>query len=209
MKKVIITKKLYAEIHKWENLYGMSNPNVMRLLKLYTGMGVNYLLNKDGKILCYNFNKLATVMRSHSPKRIIEMAVRSGSFCYEKCNDANMNIYGITWIASPLCLSDKVLPGRSVGTPTDNLPVGDNMDIINNIYTGHSACTPNGVGKTAVAAVEHPHGEFEYCITGCTQRLYDICGAAAPIPAGAPDRPSGTARWNKFLKRWITENTEI
>ena len=35
-----------------------------------------------------------------------------------------------------------------------------------------------------------------------TQRLYDSGGNVFPIPDDAPDRPSPTATWSKFLKQW-------
>ena len=206
MKKVIIIKRLYAVIHKWENLYGVSNTNIVRLLKLYIGMDIDFLINKDGKILCQNFNRMARTLRSRHPREFIRMIVGCGSFLYEKCNSANMNSYGVVWIASPLFASEETVAnltdsGQEIGTNLDH-----NLDIINNIiYSGHSACSTNG----EKSAVEHPHGEYEYVVTGCTQRLYDIDGAAAPIPANAPDRPDGSAVWNKFLNKWITKNSEI
>lgn len=208
MKKIVVTKKLFAEIRKWERQFGVANPNVMRLLKLYIGMDVDYLFNKDGKILCQNFNRMAVVMKAHNPKRLIEMVVQSGSFIYEECNQTDWNIYGILWFASPLCLSDKLLSSRSENTPIDRSRIGDNLDIINNIASDHSACSTNGLNSGA-SGIQHPHGEYEYVVTGCTQRLYDIDGAAAPIPANAPDRPDGSAVWNKFLNKWITKNSEI
>lgn len=208
MKKIVVTKKLYAEIHKWEGIDGMSCSYIVRLLKLYIGMNIDCLINKDGKILCQNFNRMAEILHSHRPKKLIEMAVKTGSFIYERCNSTNMNSYGIRWIASPIFFSSESLPFESGNAPKNRFNLGDNLDIINNIEADHSACNTNGLNSGA-SGIEHPHGEYEYVVTGCTQRLYDIDGAAAPIPANAPDRPDGSAVWNKFLNKWITKNSEI
>ena len=54
----------------------------------------------------------------------------------------------------------------------------------------------------APAKLEHPHGEHEFSYPGYPQRYYDYEGYAMPIPAEAPDRPSPTATWNKFMRQW-------
>ena len=41
MKEIIVLKKMYAEIRKWENNPTIRCNNVMRLLKLYIGMGID------------------------------------------------------------------------------------------------------------------------------------------------------------------------
>ena len=209
MKKVVLIKKLYSEIHRWENRFGVSNTNIVRLMKLYIGMDIDFLITRDGKIYCRDFNKVAKVLRTHNPKMLISMAVNSGSFIYEKCNSANMNHYGVMWIASTCFASQELVTNWSDSAQKTGPNFEHNLDIINNIiYTGHSADRSNGTIRET-SAIEHPHGEYEYVVTGCTQRLYDIDGAAAPIPANAPDRPDGSAVWNKFLNKWITKNSEI
>ena len=100
MQKVICTKKLYAEIHKWESLAGISRANQMVLLKLYIGMGIDFLIdNKRGRIHCRDFNKVANLLHYHYPRKIVELIVKSGSFTYQKCDSYNMNIYGIMWFS--------------------------------------------------------------------------------------------------------------
>ena len=54
----------------------------------------------------------------------------------------------------------------------------------------------------APAKLEHFHGEHEFSYPGYPQRYYDYEGYAMPIPAEAPDRPSPTATWNKFMRQW-------
>ena len=101
MKEIIVLKKLYAEIRKWEKMPGTSLYKSMRLLKLYIGMGIDGFMTRDGKILCQDFNRLAKFLGTHNPKKMIDMVVESDSFVYEKCDKANMNYYGIMWFASP------------------------------------------------------------------------------------------------------------
>lgn len=102
MKEIIILRKLYAEIRKWENQRGMTSSTIMKLLKLYIGMGVDKLMDKEGKIHCQYFNKMATVLHCRNPRELIDKIVNSGSFKYERCNNSNMNIYGVMWIAPSL-----------------------------------------------------------------------------------------------------------
>ena len=101
MKEIIVLKKLYAEIRKWEKMPGTTLYKSMRLLKLYIGMGIDGFMTRDGKILCQDFNRLAKFLGTHNPKKMIDMVVESDSFVYEKCDKANMNYYGIMWFASP------------------------------------------------------------------------------------------------------------
>ena len=192
MQNVICTKKLYAEIHRWERM-GISRANQMVLLKIYIGMGIDFLVNNDsGRINCSDFNKVATVMHYHYPKRIVELIVKSGSFNFEKCNSDNMNIYGIMWFSSPIY------------SPKNNTNSGHYLDIYNNnIYAGHSGKATNGEKERAAAPnFDHPHGPFEYCLPGNNQRLYDYEGFATPIPRDAPNRPSASATWRKFQRKW-------
>lgn len=199
MLKVILTKKLYAEIHKWEDLFGISGSNNMRLLKLYIGMGIDFLINKEGKVMCQDFNKLGKIFHYHNPKKIIEMVVKCGSFSFEKCDSYNMNIYGIMWFSSPVYANSTTNKIPREDSPENSLNPGLNLDIYNNnIYGAHSGLT-----------LDHPHGPHEFCYPGSTQRLYDFDGSVRPIPDDAPDRPSPTAQWSKFQKRWddITVNT--
>ena len=56
MKEIIVLKKMYAEIRKWEKMPGTSLYKSMRLLKLYIGMGIDGFMTRDGKILCQDFN---------------------------------------------------------------------------------------------------------------------------------------------------------
>ena len=208
MQKVICTKKLYAEIHKWE-CCGISRSNQMVLLKLYIGMGVDYLVdNQRGRIHCCDFNKVANMLHFHYPKRIVELVVKSGSFTYGKCDSSNINIYGIMWFSSPIYPRDPLLDVFKIespeNSPKNNTISGHYLDIYNNnIYDGHSGKAANGEKEKAAAPkFDHPHGPFEYCIPGNTQRLYDNDGYATPIPYDAPDRPSATATWRKFQRKW-------
>ena len=295
---------MYAEIRKWENNPTIRCNNVMRLLKLYIGMGIDHLMDKDGRIHCKDFNKVANILHSRNPRTMIDTVVNSESFVCEKCNSANTNIYGIMWFASPLFAtgsasvqssptSDKSSPTSDLNSPTSdlnsptrdsvvgefhllnkyikdfsNIPSGgiacahasdssgvaptvrklmDNPDIMRKMFNaviqvvekcverhgekflstseeGQEAWASNIIGskhcanviakKTgeaiksleaesfAPAKLEHPHGEHEFSYPGYPQRYYDYEGYAMPIPAEAPDRPSPTATWNKFMRQW-------
>ena len=132
MKEIIVLKKMYAEIRKWENNPTIRCNNVMRLLKLYIGMGIDHLMDKDGRIHCKDFNKVANILHSRNPRTMIDTVVNSESFVCEKCNSANTNIYGIMWFASPLFAtgsasvqssptSDKSSPTSDLNSPTSDL----------------------------------------------------------------------------------------
>ena len=123
---------MYAEIRKWENNPTIRCNNVMRLLKLYIGMGIDHLMDKDGRIHCKDFNKVANILHSRNPRTMIDTVVNSESFVCEKCNSANTNIYGIMWFASPLFAtgsasvqssptSDKSSPTSDLNSPTSDL----------------------------------------------------------------------------------------
>lgn len=203
MQKIICTRKLYAEIHKWENLFGISGSNNMRLLKLYIGMGVDFLIDNEGKIQCRDFNKLGKIFHYHNPKKIIDLIVRCGSFSYEACDSGNMNIYGILWFSSPVYSNSNTKKIPHEDSPTNTLSPGLYLDIYNNIYGDHSGESRNGGKKEAAApSLDHPHGPHEFCYPGCRQRLYEIDGGIRTIPDDAPDRPTENASWSKFLKRW-------
>ncbi len=219
MKKIFLTKNLYSEIRKWEEMLGVSSTNNMRLLKLYIGMGVNYLFTREGKIMARDFNKLAKITHYRNPGKLIKEAVDSGSFLYEKCDKANMNNYGILWIASPLFASENLLKNVSAVThesdSKNNSESGHNISVIyNNTTNSHSPARGNGFaeGKEGTAApatesaVSHPHGMHEYCITGSPQRLYDIDNMSTPIPDDAPDRPTATAVWSRMARTWNEPN---
>ena len=92
MKEIIVLKKLYAEIRKWEKMPGTTLYKSMRLLKLYIGMGIDHLMDKDGRIHCKDFNKVANILHSRNPRTMIDTVVNSESFVCEKCNSANTNI---------------------------------------------------------------------------------------------------------------------
>ena len=204
MQKVIYIKKLYAEIHKWEHQFGISGAHNMRLLKLYIGMGIDFLINEEGKIMCQDFNKLGKIFHYHNPKRIIELVVKSGSFTFQKCDSGNMNIYGIMWFSSPVYTNSGTSKILREDSPGNSLIPGLYLDIYNNnIYGAHSGAPRNGEKEEAAApALDHPHGPHEFCYPGFTQRLYDSGCNVFPIPDDAPDRPSPTATWSKFLKQW-------
>lgn len=227
MKKVIFTKSLYPEIKKWEEMLGISSTNNMRLLKLYIGMSVGFLLTKDGKILARDFNKVAQILCYRNPRKLIKEAVESGSFIYEKCSSSNWNNYGILWLASPILASEELLKfvTNSTHDRESNCESNSerNMGVIkdNTIYShsplrgngnGKGACAPenSAMGEGAATATDsapvepvlHPHGPYEYMFPGCAQRFFDIDNMGQPIPDEAPDRPSATAVWNIFTKRW-------
>lgn len=206
MKEIFMTKKLYSEIRKWEEMLGVSSTNNMRLLKLYIGMGVNFLFTKDGKIMARDFNKVAKIMHYRNPGKLIKEVVDSGSFLYERCNKTNMNNYGILWIASPFFAADNLLKNVSDRTHKSdsktNSKSGHNISvIINNTSKAHPPLSGDGLTKE-VEAVLHPHGPYEYMFPGCAQRFFDIDNMGQPIPDEAPDRPSAIAVWNIFTKRW-------
>ena len=157
MKEIIVLKKMYAEIRKWENNPTIRCNNVMRLLKLYIGMGIDHLMDKDGRIHCKDFNKVANILHSRNPRTMIDTVVNSESFVCEKCNSANTNIYGIMWFASPLFAtgsasvqssptSDLNSPTSDLNSPTRDSVVGEfhllNKYIkdLSNIPSGGIAC---------------------------------------------------------------------
>ena len=150
MKEIIVLKKMYAEIRKWENNPTIRCNNVMRLLKLYIGMGIDHLMDKDGRIHCKDFNKVANILHSRNPRTMIDTVVNSESFVCEKCNSANTNIYGIMWFASPLfatgSASVQSSPTSDLNSPTRDSVVGEfhllNKYIkdLSNIPSGGIAC---------------------------------------------------------------------
>lgn len=214
MRKVILTKKLYAEIRRWEKTFGVTNANNIRLLKLYIGMSVDPFITQDGKLLARDFNKLGAILHIRKPRKLIEMAVKSGSFLYGKCNIANMNTYGVIWIASKYLCSDNsdISDGnescqdgisdapQNVSSATDksDSKSGDTLDIYNNM----ASCHPAGEQDGKENVLQHPHGPFEFCYEGCPQRFFKLDGKTVPIPDNAPDRPAGNVEWYKFLKSW-------
>ena len=157
MKEIIVLKKMYAEIRKWENKATIRCNNVMRLLKLYIGMGIDHLMDKDGRIHCKDFNKVANILHSRNPRTMINTVVNSESFICEKCNSTNTKIYGIMWFASPLFAtgsasvqssptSDLNSPTSDLNSPTRDSVVGEfhllNKYIkdLSNIPSGGIAC---------------------------------------------------------------------
>ena len=127
MKEIIVLKKMYAEIRKWEKMPGTSLYKSMRLLKLYIGMGIDGFMTRDGKILCQDFNRLAKFLGTHNPKNMIDMVVESDSFVYEKCDKANMNYYGIMWFASPEGDTAQLLSGTAQLLSGTGQPVTQKM----------------------------------------------------------------------------------
>ena len=136
-------------------------------------------------------------------------------YTYSRCKVTNNNpfhqtfpTFFITYQQSLIyprdTLLDVVKKEDPENSPKNNTISGHYLDIYNNnIYDGHSGKAANGEKEKAAAPkFDHPHGPFEYCIPGNTQRLYDNDGYATPIPYDAPDRPSATATWRKFQRKW-------
>ena len=114
-------------IRQWDNNRDITHAMQIRLIKLLLGTDVNLLMDAHGKYPASNFNMIALALRCHSPKQLVNAVIESGVFVVERCNEADLNCYGIRFFASPLFYVD-----TTVESPKTSPKSGRNISIINN-----------------------------------------------------------------------------
>ena len=82
-------------IRQWDNNRDITHAMQIRLIKLLLGTDVNLLMDAHGKYPASNFNMIALALRCHSPKQLVNAVIESGVFVVERCNEADLNCYGI------------------------------------------------------------------------------------------------------------------
>ena len=126
-------------IRQWDNNRDITHAMQIRLIKLLLGTDVNLLMDAQGKYPASNFNMIALALRCHSPKQLVNVVVESGVFVVERCNEADLNCYGIRFFASPLFYVDTAVEAKEETPKPSPKPSpklspksGHNISIINN-----------------------------------------------------------------------------
>ena len=110
----------------------------IRLIKLLLGTDVNLLMDAHGKYPASNFNMIALALRCHSPKQLVNAVIESGVFVVERCNEADLNCYGIRFFASPLFYVDTTVEAKEETpkpSPKPSPKSGRNISIIYKVNT--------------------------------------------------------------------------
>ena len=100
-------------------------------MKLLLGTGTTYFMDEQGRYPASNFNAISEAMGCHLPKKLVATVVESGAFAVERCEEADMNVYGIRYFASPLYY-DKAEVKSKGETLKSTLKSRVNSSIINN-----------------------------------------------------------------------------
>lgn len=122
-------------IRQWDNNRDITHAMQIRLIKLLLGTDVNLLMDAHGKYPASNFNMIALALRCHSPKQLVNAVIESGVFVVERCNEADLNCYGIRFFASPLFYVDTTVEAKEETpkpSPKPSPKSGRNISIINN-----------------------------------------------------------------------------
>ena len=126
-------------IRQWDNNRDITHAMQIRLIKLLLGTDVNLLMDAHGKYPASNFNMIALALRCHSPKQLVNAVIESGVFVVERCNEADLNCYGIRFFASPLFYVDTAVEAKEETPKPSPKPSpklspksGHNISIINN-----------------------------------------------------------------------------
>ena len=122
-------------IRQWDNNRDITHAMQIRLIKLLLGTDVNLLMDAHGKYPASNFNMIALALRCHSPKQLVNAVIESGVFVVERCNEADLNCYGIRFFASPLFYVDTAVEAKEETpkpSPKTSPKSGRNISIINN-----------------------------------------------------------------------------
>ena len=98
-KQTVNIAYLGSLIRQWDNNRDITHAMQIRLIKLLLGTDVNLLMDAQGKYPASNFNMIALALRCHSPKQLVNAVVESGVFVVERCNEADLNCYGIRFFA--------------------------------------------------------------------------------------------------------------
>lgn len=134
-KQTVNIAYLGSLIRQWDNNRDITHAMQIRLIKLLLGTDVNLLMDAQGKYPASNFNMIALALRCHSPKQLVNVVVESGVFVVERCNEADLNCYGIRFFASPLYYVDAALKTKGETpkpSPKTSPKSGRNISIINN-----------------------------------------------------------------------------
>ena len=126
-------------IRQWDNNRDITHAMQIRLIKLLLGTDVNLLMDAQGRYPASNFNMIALALRCHSPKQLVNAVIESGVFVVERCNEADLNCYGIRFFASPLFYVDTAVEAKEETPKPSPKPSpklspksGHNISIINN-----------------------------------------------------------------------------
>lgn len=122
-------------IRQWDNKRDITHAMQIRLIKLLLGTDVNLLMDAHGKYPASNFNMIALALRCHSPKQLVNAVIESGVFVVERCNEADLNCYGIRFFASPLFYVDTTVEAKEETpkpNPKPSPKSGRNISIMNN-----------------------------------------------------------------------------
>lgn len=118
-------------MRQWENNRSITHAMQIRLIKLLLGTDVNLLMDAQGRYPASHFNAISEVLRCHLPKKLLAIVVESGAFVVERCDNTDMNVYGIRYFASPLYYDGAEVKskGETLKSP---LKSRVNISIINN-----------------------------------------------------------------------------
>ena len=122
-------------MRQWENNRSITHAMQIRLMKLLLGTDVNLLMDAQGRYPASNFNMIALALRCHSPRQLVNAVIESGVFVVERCNEADLNCYGIRFFASPLFYVDTIVEAKGETpkpSPKTSPKSGRNISIINN-----------------------------------------------------------------------------
>ena len=118
-------------MRQWENNRSITHAMQTRLMKLLLGTGTTYFMDEHGRYPASNFNAISEAMGCHLPKKLVAIVVESGAFAVERCEEADMNVYGIRYFASPLYYEKAEVKSKGE-TLKSTLKSRVNSSIINN-----------------------------------------------------------------------------
>ena len=130
-KQTVNIAYLGSLIRQWDNNRDITHTMQIRLMKLLLGTGTTYFMDEQGRYPASNFNAISEAMGCHLPKKLVATVVESGAFAVERCEEADMNVYGIRYFASPLYY-DKAEVKSKGETLKSTLKSRVNSSIINN-----------------------------------------------------------------------------
>ena len=130
-KQTVNIAYLGSLIRQWDNNRDITHAMQIRLMKLLLGTGTTYFMDEQGRYPASNFNAISEAMGCHLPKKLVATVVESGAFAVERCEEADMNVYGIRYFASPLYY-DKAEVKSKGETLKSTLKSRVNSSIINN-----------------------------------------------------------------------------
>ena len=118
-------------MRQWENNRSITHAMQIRLMKLLLGTGTTCFMDEQGRYPASNFNMIAVALRCHSPRQLVAAVVESGAFVVERCEQSDMNFYGIRYFSSPL-YNTEAWNDCVDKSPKSSPKSGRNSSIINN-----------------------------------------------------------------------------